>query len=201
MARNHTVFAPATTATVLLLLLVVGASAAAAPAPAPSTSTTTPVASAPAPALDCTSYFTNLTDCLPYVVQGSNLTKPDKACCPELAGLVDSNPVCLCSLLQQASSFGVDVNRAMKLPAACSVSTPPISLCPELGYPIGVPTASEGPAGAPSTVPVATSPAGSTAPSIAQAPSAKEKNGAPLPYSPLAFSMGLVLGLVGLFFF
>ncbi|KAI4385414.1 hypothetical protein MLD38_003442 [Melastoma candidum] len=190
MARNHAVLI--FTAAAAVLLLSVGASAPAS-APAP-----TMMAPAPAPTLDCSSYFTNLTDCLPYVVQGSNLTKPDKGCCPELAGLLDSNPICLCSLLGVASSFGVDVNRAIKLPSACNITTPSLSLCP--GFPVGVPTASEGPAGAPSTVPAAaTPPSGLTTPSIAQVPSpgnsGKRRNGAPP-----AVIMGLVLGLVGLFF-
>lgn len=86
---------------------------------------------APAPALDCFTYLLNLSDCLTFVEGGSNLTKPDPGCCPELANLVDTQPICLCQLLGDPGQVGisVDVNRALKLPSLCSVSTPPVSLC------------------------------------------------------------------------
>ncbi|XP_010251646.1 PREDICTED: non-specific lipid transfer protein GPI-anchored 2-like isoform X2 [Nelumbo nucifera] len=120
-------------------------------------------AQAPAPAPDCLTKLLNLSDCLTFVEAGSNLTKPEKNCCPSLAGLVESSPECLCQLLGNANSFGipVDVSKALKLPSACGVSTPDPSLCSVFGVPISSPTASEGPtasasapspeAGAPST--------------------------------------------------
>ncbi|MBA0757719.1 hypothetical protein Gotri_020787, partial [Gossypium trilobum] len=42
--------------------------------------------SAEAPTADCFTNLLNLSDCLTFVEAGSNLTKPVKACCPELAG-------------------------------------------------------------------------------------------------------------------
>ncbi|KAL6966609.1 hypothetical protein U1Q18_032391 [Sarracenia purpurea var. burkii] len=113
-----------------------------------------PVALGPAAAgpggLDCFSYLVNLSDCLTYVEAESNETKPDPMCCPELAGLVDSQPICLCQLLGSnvGDSFGIKINRpkALNLPSVCGVQTPPISLCAVAGYPIDVP----GPSVAPS---------------------------------------------------
>ncbi|XP_010251645.1 PREDICTED: non-specific lipid transfer protein GPI-anchored 2-like isoform X1 [Nelumbo nucifera] len=104
-------------------------------------------AQAPAPAPDCLTKLLNLSDCLTFVEAGSNLTKPEKNCCPSLAGLVESSPECLCQLLGNANSFGipVDVSKALKLPSACGVSTPDPSLCSVFGVPISSPTASEGP--------------------------------------------------------
>lgn len=95
-------------------------------------------APAPAPSDDCFNAVLNMSDCLTYVETGSNITVPDKACCPELAGMVDSSPVCLCELIGKGGSFGidVDVNRALKLPAACDVVTPPTNLCAAAGVPI-----------------------------------------------------------------
>ncbi|KAK4777744.1 hypothetical protein SAY87_017931 [Trapa incisa] len=111
---------------------------------------------APSPGPDCFSFLLNVSDCLTYVEPGSNLTKPDEPCCPELAGLVQSSPFCLCKLLGDPESLGlnISVNRALKLPSACAVSTPPVSLCSVLGVPVVAPTASEGPsaAGKPSIV-------------------------------------------------
>jgi len=88
-------------------------------------------AEAPAPGLDCTNSLLNMSACLTYVEEGSNVTVPEKGCCPSLAGLVDSQPVCLCQLLASGESFGikVDTTKALMLPTACKVQTPPVSLC------------------------------------------------------------------------
>ncbi|POO01430.1 Bifunctional inhibitor/plant lipid transfer protein/seed storage helical domain containing protein [Trema orientale] len=96
---------------------------------------------------DCMTLLLGMADCLSYVQIGSNLTKPDKPCCPELKSLVDTNPICLCELLanSDSSGFQIDINRATKLPSVCKVDTPPPSTCALLGIPVGVPTSSEGP--------------------------------------------------------
>ncbi|KAK6164011.1 hypothetical protein DH2020_000875 [Rehmannia glutinosa] len=90
-----------------------------------------PYVMAPSPSLDCFTYLIKLSDCLTFVESGSNLTKPDPGCCPELANLVDTQPICLCQLLGNPGQVGisVDVSRALKLPSACHVTTPPVSLC------------------------------------------------------------------------
>ncbi|KAF5727560.1 hypothetical protein HS088_TW22G01256 [Tripterygium wilfordii] len=56
---------------------------------------------------------------------GRNSMVTDKPCCPELAGLVYSNPICLCTFLRKSETFGVkiDLNRALKLPSICDVET------------------------------------------------------------------------------
>ncbi|XVE79100.1 hypothetical protein DITRI_Ditri14bG0030500 [Diplodiscus trichospermus] len=106
--------------------------------------------SAEAPTPDCLNNLLNLSDCLSYVQAGSNLTKPDKPCCPELAGLVESSPQCLCKLLDKNTTasygFNIDMKRALNLPAVCHVSTPPVSLCSVIngGAPVEGPTLSEG---------------------------------------------------------
>ncbi|KAK0603212.1 hypothetical protein LWI29_002534 [Acer saccharum] len=95
---------------------------------------------------DCLTKLLNMSDCLSYVMEGSNVTEPDKPCCPELAGLVDSNPICLCELLGKSESYGIkiDMSRALKLPSLCGVTTPSIQLCSAVGIPVGSPTGSEG---------------------------------------------------------
>lgn len=86
---------------------------------------------APAPAMDCFTSVLNLTDCLNFVVAGSNETKPEKGCCPALAGLVESAPICLCDLFTRPDNYGIELNRskALTLPSLCRVNTPPLSLC------------------------------------------------------------------------
>ncbi|GLT48416.1 hypothetical protein SLA2020_220450 [Shorea laevis] len=103
-----------------------------APAPEPDPSVFGPSA-APAPGSECATSLLNMSDCLAYVTNGSTATKPDKACCPELAGLLESSPVCLCYLLDKnkTASYGIsiDTSRALKLPSVCGLTTPPVSLC------------------------------------------------------------------------
>ncbi|KAJ6287710.1 hypothetical protein OIU76_028892 [Salix suchowensis] len=114
--------------TIILTLAVISAvpaKRAAAPAPA---------AFGPAPGEDCITPVSNASDCLEYVTAGSNVTVPGKSCCPELAGLIESNIVCLCQLLsgEIAKQFGlsIDLGRAVNLPAVCKIANvPPATLC------------------------------------------------------------------------
>ncbi|CAH2065525.1 unnamed protein product [Thlaspi arvense] len=98
-------------------------------------------------AADCMPNLLNMTDCLSYVTVGSggDPAKPDKACCPELAGLVDSSPQCLCYLLagDMAAQYGIKIDKAkaLKLPGVCGVVTPDPSLCSLFGVPVGAPEA------------------------------------------------------------
>jgi hypothetical protein len=88
----------------------------------------------PAPGIsdECLNSVFNMSDCLTYVTAGSTTRHPDKACCPELAGLLESHPVCLCQLLAGgAESYGVSVDykRALALPGICRLTAPPVSAC------------------------------------------------------------------------
>ncbi|XP_047318474.1 non-specific lipid transfer protein GPI-anchored 12-like isoform X2 [Impatiens glandulifera] len=110
---------------------------------------------APGPAEDpCMNALFNMSDCLTYVEVGSQEKTPDSKCCPELAGLIDSQPICLCKLLGNSySSFGIqfDVQKALKLPSVCGLDAPPASTCSLLGYPVNM-----APIGAPSGAPMST---------------------------------------------
>ncbi|CAM0954920.1 unnamed protein product [Alopecurus aequalis] len=126
---------------------------------APPSSAATAAAPAPAAGMDaaCLNSLLNMSDCLPYVQAGSTTRKPEAPCCPELAGMVDSNPVCLCELLSGAAdSYGITVDyaRALALPGVCRVATPPVSTCEALGYHVRglAPSSAPGmsPAGSPS---------------------------------------------------
>ncbi|XP_075634087.1 uncharacterized protein LOC142606645 [Castanea sativa] len=153
-------------------------------------------ASASAPAMDpCLNNLLNMSDCLTFVEAASNATKPDKACCPELAGLLESNPICLCELLGSniTESYGIniDVKRALKLPSLCGLQTLPVSTCSAVGYPVpgpvGGPSPSESPGLSPGMEP-ATNPISG-------------KNGASsnLGFT-LAFTAGLAIAFLPVFF-
>lgn len=135
MPRHSIVRVLAAAVAVLVVVVVVGAGKAKAqvqqaPAGSGSGSGSEP-ASAPGP--DCMTAVLNASDCLGYVTPGSKERRPDKACCPELAALVDSQPVCLCQLLngQAAAAYGISIDtaRALGLPKACRVDAPPPTLC------------------------------------------------------------------------
>ncbi|KAM3374341.1 non-specific lipid transfer protein GPI-anchored 12 [Capsicum galapagoense] len=107
-----------------------------------------PVAPAPSPGVNCFRVLYNMSDCLTFVERKSNLSIPGKGCCPEIAGLLDSNPICYCQMLGRAHSgakigFNIDVDKAVKLPSACNLEFPPSSTCSDLGIPVGAPLASE----------------------------------------------------------
>ncbi|KAJ8749959.1 hypothetical protein K2173_013874 [Erythroxylum novogranatense] len=141
--------------TAIVAAVFVGVAAAQHPTQAPS-SYMGPSAKTPLPGFGpsasgptsnyCITPLSNMTGCLSFAEEGSHLKLPDKDCCPELAGLLDSNPICLCQLLSGGlKSFGIsiDLARALKLPSLCRVSTPPVSMCSAAGYPVAAPTPSE----------------------------------------------------------
>ncbi|KAK1325854.1 hypothetical protein QJS10_CPA01g00668 [Acorus calamus] len=74
----------------------------------------------------CNSAIVGLAPCLNYVTGSSS--SPTQSCCTQLASVVKAQPRCLCLLLNGGgSSFGVTLNetRALELPRACNVQTPP----------------------------------------------------------------------------
>ncbi|XP_043691552.1 non-specific lipid transfer protein GPI-anchored 31-like [Telopea speciosissima] len=88
-------------------------------------------ANTPAPAVDCTTVVLNMADCLSYVSNGSTETKPQGTCCSGLKTVLKINAECLCEAFKNSAQFGIALNmtKALNLPSACGVSTPPISKC------------------------------------------------------------------------
>jgi len=134
---------------------------------------------APTPAVDCSDALVSLVGCLSYVQEGSTVATPEKSCCSGLKDVVRKEVACLCQAFQGGQDYGVALNmtKALQLPAACKVKTPPFSKCH-----ISIPGGSPAPApssGAPffrgspssSSTPSATSPAGTGSDSTARAPS------------------------------
>lgn len=84
----------------------------------------------------CTTALITLSPCLTYInaAAGTASNTPSSSCCSRLATIVQSQPRCLCSALSgggAAASLGVTINqtRALQLPAACRLQTPPPSRC------------------------------------------------------------------------
>ncbi|KAG8100571.1 hypothetical protein GUJ93_ZPchr0013g37940 [Zizania palustris] len=88
----------------------------------------------------CTTEIISLAPCLDYM--SGNASTPPPSCCTALSSVVTSKPECLCKVLGGgASSLGIAINntRALQLPAACNVKTPPASKCNTLGAPLPSP--------------------------------------------------------------
>lgn len=79
----------------------------------------------------CTTTLISLYPCLNYI--SGNVSTPPTSCCSSLSSVVQSNPQCLCTALSGDSSalgsITIDKNRALQLPKACNVQTPPASKC------------------------------------------------------------------------
>ncbi|KAF8716809.1 hypothetical protein HU200_025904 [Digitaria exilis] len=193
---------PARSSTALVAAVAVALAFAMAAAQGPA------AAPGPAPGIsdECLNAVLNMSDCLSYVTNGSTVRHPDKPCCPELAGLLESHPVCLCQLLAGgAESYGVSVDykRALALPGICRLTAPPVSACAAFGSPIPaglVPTAAPSPMSSsglsPSISPEvpANTPAGSAAKSTNHAPGRVTAGGfVTLAALPLAVAAGMML--------
>ncbi|KAJ1692009.1 hypothetical protein LUZ63_016164 [Rhynchospora breviuscula] len=91
----------------------------------------------------CMTTIVSLSSCLNYIT--GNSSTPSSSCCSTLSSVVKNEPQCLCVLLNGgASSLGVTINttKALELPPACKVQTPPVSLCKTLGAPAAAPSES-----------------------------------------------------------
>jgi hypothetical protein len=78
----------------------------------------------------CSSVMMTLSPCLDFI--GDKSLEPGFSCCTTLGGIVQTDPRCLCMVLDgTAASFGIAINhtRALELPGICSVQAPPISQC------------------------------------------------------------------------
>ncbi|KAJ4967646.1 hypothetical protein NE237_014347 [Protea cynaroides] len=132
----------------------------------------------------CTNVIIGMAPCLNYVTGSSS--NPSSSCCKQLVSVVQSQPQCLCQVLNgggATAALGITINQtqALQLPGACNVKTRPVSACnggngsstsPATESPVGSPTGSisavETPVASPtssipkqSTSPVTKSPVGS----------------------------------------
>ncbi|KAM3315250.1 hypothetical protein ACQJBY_033782 [Aegilops geniculata] len=127
---------------------------------------------APAPAVDCSDALISLAGCLSYVQEGSTVATPEGSCCSGLKDVVKKEVACLCQAFQGGQDYGVTLNmtKALQLPGACKVKTPPFSKCH-----ISIPGVS---GGSPATAPAPSSGApffgGSPSPSTPSAESPAE---------------------------
>ncbi|XP_010326386.1 non-specific lipid transfer protein GPI-anchored 5 isoform X2 [Solanum lycopersicum] len=117
---------------------------------------------------NCMTTLVGLAPCMNYVT--GNSSTPSSTCCTALSSVVQSNPQCLCSLVNGGGSgLGIAINQtlALALPAACNVQTPPLSRCnaangPSASVPASSPSGSPAPTGSSDETPeIPATPSGS----------------------------------------
>uniref|UniRef100_A0ACD5UMK1 Uncharacterized protein n=1 Tax=Avena sativa TaxID=4498 RepID=A0ACD5UMK1_AVESA len=78
----------------------------------------------------CSSVMMALSPCLDFI--RSKAMEPGFSCCTTLGGIVQTDPRCLCMVLDgSAASFGITINhtRALELPGICKFQAPSSSQC------------------------------------------------------------------------
>ncbi|XP_027353000.1 non-specific lipid-transfer protein-like protein At2g13820 [Abrus precatorius] len=80
----------------------------------------------------CTNVLLSLSPCLDYIT--GNASTPSSVCCSQLGFVVRTQPLCLCEVVNSgassiAASLNINQTKALLLPSACNVQTPPISTC------------------------------------------------------------------------
>ncbi|KAI4992998.1 hypothetical protein ZWY2020_007311 [Hordeum vulgare] len=149
---------------------------------------------APAPAVDCSDALISLAGCLSYVQEGSTVATPEESCCSGLKDVVRKEVACLCQAFQGGQDYGVALNmtKALQLPGACKVKTPPFSKChisipgmtggsPAPAPSSGAPFFDGSPTSPSPSAPSAGSPAGSGDSTTARAPSPSASAAAAFP--------------------
>lgn len=89
----------------------------------------------------CAAEFQKVTQCLSFVT--AKAAAPSKDCCSSVTELKDTDPACLCYIIEQVhngsnpavKSMGVQESRLLQLPSACKLANASITECPSNYYP------------------------------------------------------------------
>ncbi|KAL0458162.1 UNVERIFIED_CONTAM: hypothetical protein Slati_0443400 [Sesamum latifolium] len=74
----------------------------------------------------CQNEIASLSPCYRYIYESD--ADPSPLCCSRLGNLVETQPECLCQVLD-GQGEGLNQTRVLELPSACNVQTPPTSEC------------------------------------------------------------------------
>uniref|UniRef100_A0A803PHS9 Bifunctional inhibitor/plant lipid transfer protein/seed storage helical domain-containing protein n=1 Tax=Cannabis sativa TaxID=3483 RepID=A0A803PHS9_CANSA len=85
----------------------------------------------------CGSDFQKLAVCLTYAT--GKAATPTKDCCDSVKGIKDSEPECLCFIMQQThsgndkiKSMGIQETKLIQLPSTCALKNASLAECPKL---------------------------------------------------------------------
>ncbi|XP_011020739.1 PREDICTED: non-specific lipid transfer protein GPI-anchored 1-like [Populus euphratica] len=86
---------------------------------------------------ECSSDFQKVMGCLSYATGKANT--PTKDCCLSVQNIKESDPKCLCFIMQQTSNgsaqiknLGIQEAKLLQLPTACQLQNASLSFCPKL---------------------------------------------------------------------
>ncbi|KAF5746434.1 GPI-anchored protein precursor [Tripterygium wilfordii] len=86
---------------------------------------------------DCADDFQKVMTCLSFATGKANT--PTKECCNSVKDIKESDPKCLCFIIQQTHngseavrSLGIQGAKLLQLPSACAVTNANVSDCPRL---------------------------------------------------------------------
>jgi hypothetical protein len=81
------------------------------------------------PASDCSDliFGNNIMDCVPFLSNGSEKTKPEVSCCSGFETVLNTNAECICEAIISSAQMGIyfNVTKTMAMPSTCGMSTPP----------------------------------------------------------------------------
>uniref|UniRef100_A0A2N9G859 Bifunctional inhibitor/plant lipid transfer protein/seed storage helical domain-containing protein n=1 Tax=Fagus sylvatica TaxID=28930 RepID=A0A2N9G859_FAGSY len=66
-------------------------------------------------------------DCVPFLSNGSEKTKPEVSCCSGFETVLNTNAECICEAIISSAQMGIyfNVTKTMAMPSTCGMSTPP----------------------------------------------------------------------------
>ncbi|KAJ6287865.1 hypothetical protein OIU78_029175, partial [Salix suchowensis] len=86
---------------------------------------------------ECSGDFQKVMGCLSYATGKANT--PSKDCCSSVQDIKESDPKCLCFIMQkthngsaQIKSLGIQEAKLLQLPTACQLQNASLSFCPKL---------------------------------------------------------------------
>nr|GMD57816.1 non-specific lipid transfer protein GPI-anchored 1 [Ipomoea batatas] len=92
----------------------------------------------------CGKESTKVVDCLTYAIGTADA--PSKQCCDSVSSIKETDPVCLCYVIQQVhkgdssvTGLGIKEDRLLKLPSACKLANASTTNCPTVSPPTGLP--------------------------------------------------------------
>lgn len=80
---------------------------------------------------DCATVIFDLIECVSFLVEGSNESKPDASCCIAYESVLSVSDECICVAINQSAGMGIALNltKLVTLPTACGMPAFPIAKC------------------------------------------------------------------------
>lgn len=81
---------------------------------------------------DCSQVIYAMSDCIPFMSDGSKTTTPEGSCCSGYKTVLKTGADCVCESIESSADLGIPLNmtKAMTLSSACGINNaPPLTNC------------------------------------------------------------------------